>query len=256
MDTNKAILAALEKLDPENDEHWTSDGLPRVDVVANLSGHKQVQRAEITSTAPKFTRESAKAPTVGDEAKDEDTDESSEPTGDDGDRNETPEESRETDEAPTAGDEGATTAGPEVDPEAVVLDMPFAEVMASPELLERTIHALDRKTVALRKQRAEIDGAIAELSKKSEIAMRQLDRLRGARPGSDTQNIRDYLARQKEVREGRLDRARRFVEAGTTAADVNEQLRTGSKLDAALNQRKPGLGQARPAPRTPAQHTS
>lgn len=255
MDTNKAILAALEQLDPANDEHWTSDGLPRVDVVANLSGHKQVQRSEITSTAPKFTRESATAPVTADESKDEGAGESSEPTGDDGDCDETPEESGD-DIVPSTGDEPASPVDPEADPEALVLDMPFAEVMASPELLECAIRALDRRTIALRKQRAEIDDAIAELSKKSEMAMRQLDRLRKTQPGSDTKNIRDYLARQTTLRQGRIDRARQFVEAGTTAADVSEQIRTGSKLDAALNQRKPGLGQSRPAPRTPAPQTS
>jgi hypothetical protein len=47
------IRAALQKLDPKNDAHWTEDGLP---AIAALGFKKAPSRAEITNAAPKFTR--------------------------------------------------------------------------------------------------------------------------------------------------------------------------------------------------------
>lgn len=46
---------ALLSLSPDNDEHWTEDGLPRVDVVVELSG-VQVRRADIEALAPDLRR--------------------------------------------------------------------------------------------------------------------------------------------------------------------------------------------------------
>jgi hypothetical protein len=47
------IRAALQKLDPKNDAHWTEDGLP---ALAALGFKKQPSRSEVTNAAPKFTR--------------------------------------------------------------------------------------------------------------------------------------------------------------------------------------------------------
>lgn len=46
------IIEALRKLDPNNDEHWTADGLPKLEAL----GVKDVKRAEVTKAAPHFTR--------------------------------------------------------------------------------------------------------------------------------------------------------------------------------------------------------
>jgi hypothetical protein len=47
------IKQALLALDPNNDEHWTGDGSPRIDAL-QISG---IKRADITAVAPHFTRE-------------------------------------------------------------------------------------------------------------------------------------------------------------------------------------------------------
>jgi chromosome segregation ATPase len=54
------IVEALKQLAPENDEQWTSDGLPKVDVVAELTG-EDVKRAQITDAWPEFNRSLANA---------------------------------------------------------------------------------------------------------------------------------------------------------------------------------------------------
>ena len=55
------ITDALSMLDPALDDHWTSDGLPRMDVMCDLVG-KTITRQEVTDAAPLFTRD---APAVG-----------------------------------------------------------------------------------------------------------------------------------------------------------------------------------------------
>ena len=53
-----SIAEALSQLDVDNDEHWTQDDLPRLDVVSKLVGHS-VSRKEITDVAPEFSRSAA-----------------------------------------------------------------------------------------------------------------------------------------------------------------------------------------------------
>lgn len=49
------IVDALATLDPQNDDHWTSDGLPRMDVLEALCGHT-LTRADVTAAAKGFSR--------------------------------------------------------------------------------------------------------------------------------------------------------------------------------------------------------
>lgn len=49
------IKEALAKLACSNDNHWTSEGLPRLDVMKDLLG-VAVSRADITAAATEFTR--------------------------------------------------------------------------------------------------------------------------------------------------------------------------------------------------------
>lgn len=60
-----AIRTAIAKLDPENDEHWTSQGLPSVEVVRTLAEDDKVSRADISNLAPNLTREEAKKAAAG-----------------------------------------------------------------------------------------------------------------------------------------------------------------------------------------------
>lgn len=55
------INEALAKLDPNNDGHWTSDGLPRIDTVKMFASNPALTREDITKAAPDFNRETAKA---------------------------------------------------------------------------------------------------------------------------------------------------------------------------------------------------
>lgn len=56
------ILEALGKLDTANDNHWTADGLPRIETVRMLSGDQSITREQITAEAPDFSRSFAVLP--------------------------------------------------------------------------------------------------------------------------------------------------------------------------------------------------
>ena len=51
----EVIRLALSELDSANDDHWTTQGLPRVEVVSKAVG-AEVSRQDITDAAPKFVR--------------------------------------------------------------------------------------------------------------------------------------------------------------------------------------------------------
>lgn len=53
-----AIKAAVSRLDPEDNEHWTSKGLPSVDAVEDLCGF-DLSRRHIEAAVSGFTRKEA-----------------------------------------------------------------------------------------------------------------------------------------------------------------------------------------------------
>lgn len=53
------LAKALAKLDPENDDHWTKDGLPALAAVESLYGSAGLKRADITAAAPGLRRTNA-----------------------------------------------------------------------------------------------------------------------------------------------------------------------------------------------------
>jgi hypothetical protein len=50
------LAEAIASLDPKNDEHWTESGVPKLDVIKELTG-QSYSRKEVTEAAPKVTRE-------------------------------------------------------------------------------------------------------------------------------------------------------------------------------------------------------
>jgi len=66
-----SIEEALLLLDPKNDEQWTTDGLPKVEVVATLTDNPSVTRADITAVNPNFNRKSLLEPEVNQETEEE-----------------------------------------------------------------------------------------------------------------------------------------------------------------------------------------
>lgn len=53
----KTLIEALVDLDPENPNHWTSDGLPKLDALKFATGNASLTRSDVTDAAPLFTRD-------------------------------------------------------------------------------------------------------------------------------------------------------------------------------------------------------
>jgi len=58
------IIEALHKLDVNNDNHWTADGLPKVETVKFTCGDLSVTREQIELALPGFNRASATLPST------------------------------------------------------------------------------------------------------------------------------------------------------------------------------------------------
>jgi hypothetical protein len=60
--SKELIQAGAATLDPANDEHWTAEGLPRIEALEAATGLKGLYRADVTDALPGLTRESAPPP--------------------------------------------------------------------------------------------------------------------------------------------------------------------------------------------------
>lgn len=57
----QTIIEALKGLDPENDDHWTDEGKPKISALEVLLGRTDLTRAEVSGADPNFSREVALA---------------------------------------------------------------------------------------------------------------------------------------------------------------------------------------------------
>ncbi len=264
------IRHALAALDPKNDDQWTADGLPRVDVVANMTGDKALQRQDITDADPEFTREKALTAAANSENSDDEPDtqqpaaEAAEDAPADGGEAEAPGiEAAGDDAGATEAVEAAEAPEMEEQPEPEefegptieeILELTPAEVLNSPDLMEAYISAASAKSIELAKVREEATEQLKVLGFRQELVSQVLAKHQRANPSKEPSEIQRYIQRQAEARAVRAERAQAFIKAGTSATDVAEQLRVGSKLDQAMRQRKPSPGSTRPDPRLPLHH--
>jgi len=58
--TDTALLKAIHGLDPENDDHWTEDGLPLMTAVETSYGSAGITRKDVEAAAPEWNRDKAR----------------------------------------------------------------------------------------------------------------------------------------------------------------------------------------------------
>ena len=217
------ITQALAQLDPANESQWTSDGLPRVEAVVELVGH-DVTRKQITDAAPTFSR-SVPVPGGSDTAPQE-----QEPEFVPG---------PPIDYVPDDADVG------KVAPQDDACGMtPEAITRAGPVVIDRLLAEFERQAVVLARRREQATKALKELGMRSAFFNKIKDRLPQKK---DDKSVQAYLAKQKEVRAERAEKAKAFVEAGTTPQAVMDVVDSRAKIDKAMAGRKPGRGATRPA---------
>lgn len=243
------IKQALTTLDPTNDEHWTIDGLPRLDALSAAVG-STVTRKAVNDEAPAFSRTNPSlAPPVPAEAA----------------------PPAPAPAAPVAPPVASAPPAPPAPPPAPAappapapaeeeqprcrvraLDMPVADVLRSRELVEQALKEVEEEAADLIEDRKDIDAALKKLYSHSEVLSRHLQLMTKTDKNKARDEIQQYLRRSHETRAQRANAARRFVEAGTTAKDVAAAMQPASKIDQAMAKRKPGIGTSRPVPRAPA----
>lgn len=212
----KTLEQAIASLDPRDDEHWTMDGLPRIDALVEMTG-MDVKRKDVTDRAPELTRDSAKEtqhlPPMDEPPVD--------PKG------------KELHEAELESHEAEEV------PHVCVLDMPRDKVLASYELTCEAVEVITARINERVKERSRLADELQQDNAKLGILTR-------ARTAHERKNpslrrglgsaIKDYQEAQKRGREDRAARLRRFTEAGVSAKEVIASIQP-SKLDANMRAR-------------------
>lgn len=228
------IRKALEQLDTDNDAHWTADGLPRMDVVEELSGKKGLTRAKVTEAQPGFSRPAAiAAAQAGDNVPDPGaTQGGNEPWATNGPQGpqETKTPSDDSQENPPA-DDTEEQNNPEEEPSG----QPASELRQKFEAAKKALLELEEERNNIQrnydKARQEYDHLLLELEK--------------SEPVETTGNaIQGYLRRQRRLLEERGERMKLIKESGVNLKDLTRGLK--APIDSAMS-RKNSRGTQRPS---------
>ena len=197
------IKEALAQLDPKNDEHWTADGAPRVDVVASLTGNKDLKRQDITDADPTFTRAKDPEPEQKPQEPEVKADEELEPI----------------DLTPKTFDDAMELIGD--------------DFLVDRDLFDPALKLMDDEANRLAKESK-------ELLERSHRVRKRADDLRQFRVNTEPRHNPKarWLERQNEIRAQKAARAGNFVKnSGATPGEIADVLNVHSPIDAALRAR-------------------
>lgn len=223
---NQKILDALLKLDINNDEHWTSDGLPRMDAIEAILGDKGISRQQVTAAKPGFSRAVAAAA------------QAAQAQGEQGSTEPAVQTAPAAAQPPSTTEPEGTTSKEEDELEVDDTDEPA---------VAEARHALKEA----QKELAELDLARAEVKRLYEEKNAEVDKLTDALEalvGKETVGdaIQGYLARQRQTLQERADRMNIIRQSGVNLAELGRNLK--APIDAAMA-RKTGYGGGRPGSR-------
>jgi hypothetical protein len=222
-----AIVKALRALDTANDNHWTVDGQPRLDIVKNLAADQSITRDMVTLALPGFTRTKA----------------------------------RELAETPAAPPPPPTAQAPVSAPQpqsppaqGVATPAPAAPAVAAPIPVEemsreQMISALQEELADAEADTEDARKALEHMKKLFEDARKHEDSIRvkldGFRSKHDNTNaIQDYLASQRALLDERGQRRRMVAEAGVNLRELSKAM-SAAPIDQAMA-RRTGRGGSRP----------
>lgn len=227
-----AIKNALSNLDAQNDNHWTDEGLPRLDTVQMLAGDPSITREAVTAAVPGFTRSAVLHGAPADEAGAAGATE--------------PEEQKV---APAEA--GAPAAIQNPTPDEQVLQQP-SPVPQAPKATEEQILAARELVEAENKKLVELysvrDQAIRAARIQETVvneAQHQLDKIDP--PETTIGTLQKYLDRQKKNLLERAARKRKLQELQLNPEDLKVK---GAPLDEAMR-RHTGRGRPDPVPVNP-----
>lgn len=237
------IQEALASLDKADDGHWTTDGLPRIDVVSKRVG-TSLKRGDITNAAPDFTRASVIDPPTDEAPPIPAAVEQMKAEAD------ALLEDTKSDEEREAEMEAAADAEVAAQKAADLAATPIAEPevqMTEYELLQEELEvATERSTVANRNMAMAKEEADAAANAVNALN-RRLDIYAKKDPNHGTKAIRDYLNQQNKNRLQRAEGLQAFMrQTGVAPADVAKAVNPSAPIDQAMRGRKPPRGAVRP----------
>ncbi|HWV46417.1 MAG TPA: hypothetical protein VN039_10445 [Nitrospira sp.] len=222
------IREALTKLDPFNDAHWTTDGQPRLDTLKFFAG-EDVNREQVLSAAPEFTRTTAQAAVQADPAAQGDNG-----TGDGAAA------------APVAN--SAAPVVPPIPPVPQESETPnlggtqMADTSASDEL-EGQIKDLDTRIEDLRQDIAAATTFMKGVQAERDALQKKWDALQPPEHIRHTNAVQDYLAARRAQLAERKDNKDAIKSAGLDLKQLAGRMR--APIDA-VRQRSTVLGVKRP----------
>lgn len=254
------LIQALSQLDVDDDDHWTADGMPRMDVLQRLTETPDLKRGDVTNAAPELTRDALREAIAK--------------------KNEEAEKAREAEEAGSSDLSEEDQAEQKSEEEAATSEQPPAEKPPEPQYnefghlvqeeglgivveaqkkptvtMEQLEEARDRvaeELLKLNRELEEVKGRVDVKNAEADAINRNIEHLMTWDPDRGQKPIQDYLARQNEVRTEKAERLEALKEVtGLTPKEIQEQLGGASKLDDAMKGRKPARGSQRPAVRQP-----
>lgn len=229
--TNK-IVEALLKLDVKNDNHWTADGLPRLDTVKMLASDQALTRDSVAAAAPGFSRATATGYTAP--RAEQQAPQAQGQGGNGGQQSEAP-------AAPQTAPQASQAT--ESDQRADDLDAGQAEQpslegsagVATDDIaaLEAALAEQEELVSKIRAHKVEVDKAFEEARAKEDELRVELEE---ARPQRSTGNdIQDYLAAQRKNLEARAARQQMIRESGINLKELASNLK--APIDAARARR-------------------
>ena len=229
------IIDALRGLDPENDEHWTSKGLPQTAVVANVTGRLTLTRAELLAVAPDFNRAEARrlrstAAAAGDPQP---------PPPDDDDDDDDDEDRMDDEDAATASDEQAKSYAASSAPDPFAPDAPTSAEAAA-AIREALREAKQRELNAVRQQIGELRQVEARLTAEIDQLIAETAREEG--PHENQKAIMAWVEGQNQERRRRAERQAELLNKGVHPHELSGRT---APIDAAMA-RGYGYGHNRP----------
>lgn len=222
MTDKSKLIKALSQLDSANPNHWTADGLPRLDTLKMLAGDPALTREAVTAVAPGYSREN-RAPLEG-----------TEPVS--ADAGAQAQQSTTTDQGGDDGETGEGSGAAGSDPEGDA-DSAAGQAVASvpgDEELAAAQRALDLAVAAEAEAKRAVAQATAEVDRLVEA------RTKAGDAPSFAATVQGYLLTQQREREARGARM-----AEMRGIPLKELLPKPAAIDAAFA-RKKGFGNQRP----------
>ncbi len=177
MGVETLIKAALGTLNPQADDQWTAEGLPRMDVIEKLVGDKSIVRKQVTDANPEFCREWLVEQIAQIKAEAEVSD------------------AQENSDEPSKQEKEQQEKAQEINPE---------------EAIRQDLLVVSEAIDVLISERSEMDKAIDKLRKQQRFLQEKAQQ--GHSPKADTMARMDFIKSQNEQRAKRYEKGRRIME--------------------------------------------